>query len=182
MPSTFSHPLALASRVVLCLSMKLIDQAPSSIRGQIFDHLSNTVRYYLDREVRFNTIAAFLGRPSDDVVQKLARLMTLTVNPTPQPSCLPSCRRRWPAASACFSSATRARQFSACNIPSIECDQRGCRFRSRFQGPRRGGESDPLRLELASQGLFENEIWFSAITILGRASRLLVKIGTMIVD
>lgn len=59
----------------------LADQAPSSVRDQIFDHQSNTVRYYLDREVRFNTIAAFLGRPSDDVVQKLARLMTLTVDP-----------------------------------------------------------------------------------------------------
>jgi len=58
--------------------MKLMDQAPSSVRDQIFDHQSNTV---LDREVRFNTIAAFLGRPSDDVVQKLARLMTLTVDP-----------------------------------------------------------------------------------------------------
>ena len=57
------------------------DKAPSSVRDQIFDHQSNTVRYYLDREVRFNTIAAFLGRPSDDVVQKLARLMTLTVDP-----------------------------------------------------------------------------------------------------
>ena len=39
------------------------------------------MRYYLDREVRFNTIAAFLGRPSDDVIQKLARLMTLSVDP-----------------------------------------------------------------------------------------------------
>ena len=57
------------------------DKAPSSVRDQIFDHQSNTVRYYLDREVRFNTIAAFLGRPSDEVVQKLARLMTLTVDP-----------------------------------------------------------------------------------------------------
>ena len=58
------------------------DKAPSSVRDQIFDHQSNTVRYYLDREVRFNTQAAFLGRPSDEVVQKLARLMTLTVDPT----------------------------------------------------------------------------------------------------
>lgn len=59
----------------------LADQAPSSVRDQIFDHQSNTVRYYLDREVRFNTIAAFLGRPSNGIVQKLARLMTLTVDP-----------------------------------------------------------------------------------------------------
>ena len=57
------------------------DKAPSSVRDQIFDHQSNAVCYYLDREVRFNTQAAFLGRPSDDVVQKLARLMTLTVDP-----------------------------------------------------------------------------------------------------
>ncbi len=57
-----------------------VDKAPSSVRDQIFDHHSNAVRYYLDREVRFNTQAAFLGRPSDDVVQKLARLMTLTVD------------------------------------------------------------------------------------------------------
>ena len=57
------------------------DKAPSSVRDQIFDHQSNTVRYYLDREVRFNTQAAFLGRPSDNVVQKLPRLMTLTLDP-----------------------------------------------------------------------------------------------------
>ncbi|KAL8997376.1 MAG: hypothetical protein Q9188_006340 [Gyalolechia gomerana] len=46
------------------------DKAPSSVRDQIFDHQSNAVCYYLDREVRFNTQAAFLGRPSDEVVQK----------------------------------------------------------------------------------------------------------------
>ncbi|MCJ1360230.1 MAG: hypothetical protein MMC33_010233, partial [Icmadophila ericetorum] len=57
-----------------------VDKAPSSVRNQIFDHQSDAVRYYLDREVQFNTQAAFLGRPSDDVVQKLARLMILTVD------------------------------------------------------------------------------------------------------
>lgn len=57
------------------------DKAPSSVRDQIFDHQSDTVRYYLDWEVRFNTQATFLGRPSDEAVQKLARLMTLTVDP-----------------------------------------------------------------------------------------------------
>lgn len=58
----------------------LADQAPSSVRDQIFDHHFNVVRYYLDREVRFNTQTAFLGRLFDDIVQKLARLMTLTVD------------------------------------------------------------------------------------------------------
>ncbi|KAL8855462.1 MAG: hypothetical protein Q9178_007895 [Gyalolechia marmorata] len=43
------------------------NKAPSSVRDQIFDNQSNAVYYYLDREVRFNTQAAFLGRPSDDV-------------------------------------------------------------------------------------------------------------------
>lgn len=66
---------------MLILTLEItVDKAPSSVRDQIFDHQSNAVRYYLDREVRFNTQAAFLGRPSHDVVQKLARLMTLTVN------------------------------------------------------------------------------------------------------
>ena len=58
------------------------DQAPSSVRDQIFDHQSDTVRYYLDREVRFNTQAAFVDRPSNELVQKLARRMTLTADPT----------------------------------------------------------------------------------------------------
>lgn len=68
------------SRASMLICDILADQAPSSVRDQIFDHQSNAVRYYLDREVRFNTQAAFLGRPFDDVVQKLARLMTLTVD------------------------------------------------------------------------------------------------------
>jgi len=58
------------------------DKAPSSARDQIFDHQSNAVQYYLDQKVRFNTQAAFLRRPSDEVVQKLARLMTLTIDPS----------------------------------------------------------------------------------------------------
>lgn len=56
-------------------------KSPSSVRDQTFDHQSNAVCYYLDREVRFDTQAAFLSRPSDDVVQMLARQMTLTVDP-----------------------------------------------------------------------------------------------------
>ncbi|KAI4285570.1 MAG: hypothetical protein L6R38_000537 [Xanthoria sp. 2 TBL-2021] len=56
-------------------------KSPSSVRDQTFDHQSNAVCYYLDREVRFDTETAFLGRPSDDVVQMLARQMTLTVDP-----------------------------------------------------------------------------------------------------
>ncbi|KAI9850843.1 MAG: hypothetical protein M1830_006950 [Pleopsidium flavum] len=40
------------------------NKAPSSVRDQVFDHQLDTVRYYLDREVQFNTMAAFLGRPS----------------------------------------------------------------------------------------------------------------------
>lgn len=52
------------------------------VRDQIFDHQSDTVRYYLDREVRFNTMAAFLGRPSNEIVQRLARLMTSIADPS----------------------------------------------------------------------------------------------------
>ncbi|KAG1884939.1 hypothetical protein F4604DRAFT_1918608 [Suillus subluteus] len=58
------------------------DKAPSNVRDQIFDHQSNAVRYYLDQEVRFDTQAAFLGRPSDETVQKLAHSMLLTIDAT----------------------------------------------------------------------------------------------------
>ena len=47
----------------------------------MFDHASAApTAWYLDQEVRFNTQAAFLERPSDGLVQKLARLMTLTAD------------------------------------------------------------------------------------------------------
>ena len=58
------------------------DKAPSSVQDQIFDRQSNTVRYYLDREVRFNTMAVFLGCPSNETVQRLVRLMTLIADPS----------------------------------------------------------------------------------------------------
>lgn len=58
----------------------LADQASSFVRDQIFDHQSNAVRYYLDRQIRFNTQIVFLNRLFDDVVQKLIKLMTLTVD------------------------------------------------------------------------------------------------------
>lgn len=40
----------------------LADQALSFVWDRIFNHQLNTVRCYLDREVRLNTIAAFIGR------------------------------------------------------------------------------------------------------------------------
>ena len=46
------------------------------------DHFSNAVQYYIDREVRCDTQAAYLGRPSNDAVQKMARLMSLNIDPT----------------------------------------------------------------------------------------------------
>ncbi|KAL9121382.1 MAG: hypothetical protein Q9187_002066 [Circinaria calcarea] len=62
--------------------LKKVSSEMPSYRGDIArDSKQGAVGYYLDREVRFNTQAAFLGRPSDEVVQKLARQMTLTVDP-----------------------------------------------------------------------------------------------------
>ena len=60
----------------------LADAAPASVRDQVMDHFSNAVQYYIDREVRCDTQAAYLGRPSNEVVQKMARLMSLNVDPT----------------------------------------------------------------------------------------------------
>ena len=60
----------------------LADAAQASVRDQVMDHFSNAVQYYIDREVRCDTQAAYLGRPSNEVVQKMARLMSLNVDPT----------------------------------------------------------------------------------------------------
>ena len=38
------------------------------------------VGYYLDREVRFDTKACYLGRPSNEIVHKIARLAILDTN------------------------------------------------------------------------------------------------------
>jgi hypothetical protein len=38
------------------------------------------VGYYLDQEVRFDTTACYLGRPSNEIVQKIARLETVDSN------------------------------------------------------------------------------------------------------
>ena len=46
------------------------------------DHDSNAVKYYIDREVRCDTQAAYLGRPSNEMIQKMARLMSLNVDPS----------------------------------------------------------------------------------------------------
>lgn len=58
----------------------LLDKAPASVRDQIFDHKPGAVRCYLDQEVRFDTKACYLGRPSNDVVQKMDRLASLTAD------------------------------------------------------------------------------------------------------
>ncbi|KAL9134380.1 MAG: hypothetical protein Q9175_004440, partial [Cornicularia normoerica] len=55
-------------------------KAPASVRDQIFNHRPGTVSWYLDEEVQFDTKACYLGRPSNDVVQKVARLTSLTAD------------------------------------------------------------------------------------------------------
>ena len=60
--------------------MPVTDKAPSSVRDQTFDHQQGAVGYYLDQEVRFDTKACYLGRPSNEVVQKMARLASLTAD------------------------------------------------------------------------------------------------------
>lgn len=58
----------------------MTDKAPSSVRDQTFDHQQEAVGYYLDQEIRFDTKACYLDRPSNEVVQKMARLVSLTVD------------------------------------------------------------------------------------------------------
>ena len=50
------------------------------MQDQIFDHKQGAVGYYLDQEIRFDTDSCYLGKPSNEVVQKMARLASLTAN------------------------------------------------------------------------------------------------------
>jgi hypothetical protein len=59
-----------------------IDKAPSSVRDQIADHESNAVKYYINEMVERDTAADFLDRPSNEAVQREARLMTLMADRT----------------------------------------------------------------------------------------------------
>ncbi len=109
-----------------------VDKAPPSVRDQIFDHRSDAVRYYLDRKVQFNTQAAFLGRPSDDVVQKLARLMTLTVDcDVPNKLCDEQSRK--------VANSTRVVQLSRMSKDLTK------KLKKKYQFVRRAPPNDPLR-------------------------------------
>ena len=50
------------------------------MRDQLFDHKIGAVRFYLDQEIRCDTKACFLGRPSNEIVQKMARCARLTAD------------------------------------------------------------------------------------------------------
>jgi len=50
------------------------------VRDQLFDHQQGAVGYYLDQEIRFDTESCYLGKPSNEVVQKMARLASLTAD------------------------------------------------------------------------------------------------------
>ena len=50
------------------------------MRDQIFDHQQGAVGYYLDQDIRFDTESCYLGKPSNEVVQKTARLASLTAD------------------------------------------------------------------------------------------------------
>ena len=56
------------------------DSAPASVRDQIFENKQGAVGYYLDQEIRFNTESCYLGKPSNEVVKKMARLASLTAD------------------------------------------------------------------------------------------------------
>jgi len=51
------------------------------VRDQLFDHKLGAAGYYLNQDVEVNTKACFLQRPSNEIVQKMARLASLTADP-----------------------------------------------------------------------------------------------------
>ncbi len=69
------------SLTTLILILKItVDKASSSVWNQIFNHHFNAVWYYLNWKIQFNMQVMFLNCSFIDIVQKLIRLMTLTVN------------------------------------------------------------------------------------------------------
>ena len=52
------------------------------MRDQLFDHKlgSATAGYYLDQDVQVDTKACLLGRPSNEMIQKMARLANLNAD------------------------------------------------------------------------------------------------------
>jgi hypothetical protein len=50
------------------------------VRDQIFDHQQGVVDYYLNQEIQFDTKSYYLGKPSNEVVQKIAKLANLTID------------------------------------------------------------------------------------------------------
>ncbi len=60
--------------------LRATDSAPSSVRDQLFNYQQGAVGYYLDQEIRFDTESCYLGKPSNEVVQKMARLASLTAD------------------------------------------------------------------------------------------------------
>ncbi|EER36672.1 conserved hypothetical protein [Histoplasma capsulatum H143] len=53
------------------------NKVPSSVRDQVADHDSNTVRYYLDQVVRVDVWALVMGFPSNEAVQTVAHSLRL---------------------------------------------------------------------------------------------------------
>ena len=50
------------------------------MRDQLFDHRQEAVDYYLDQKIRFDTESCYLGKPSNEAIQKMARLASLTAD------------------------------------------------------------------------------------------------------
>lgn len=79
---TVRHPLAHSINTNSSKLTRFSENAPSLVRDQIADHESNAVKYYINEIVEFDTAAAFLQRPSNEAVQKEARMVTLMADMT----------------------------------------------------------------------------------------------------
>ncbi|KAL8696099.1 MAG: hypothetical protein Q9201_007827, partial [Fulgogasparrea decipioides] len=75
-PASHLLPTNRSNADLMCYQQR----APASVRDQLFDHQQGAVGYYLDQEIRFDTESCYLGKPSNEVVQKMARLASLTAD------------------------------------------------------------------------------------------------------
>ena len=61
-------------------SISITDKTLFFVRDQIFDHRQKTIDYYLNQEIRFNIKVCYLDRSFNEIISKMIRLVSLTID------------------------------------------------------------------------------------------------------
>ena len=79
--SFLTHSFSITSIAALNANfMSITDKTFFFVWDQIFDHQQRTVDYYLNQEIRFDLKICYLNRSFNKMIQKMIRLVSLTVD------------------------------------------------------------------------------------------------------